>query len=212
MSTWAFDTIHLENAHQKDDYLLQMTAFWSQSLFGGLHARKTNANLPPHAVVGIRKSRQSARADQAPRLGMSFKKKAEPGLRIVRIFPHSTYSYTIFQPKPVHRSASLIFSPVYHAHMNPSASSKYVRGALSMNLSASSIYVRGALSMNPSASLISNQLLTCTTMAPHSLLIINLFYHQCPLSSSAQTTKQLTTCPLNLKRNCPISSASSINS
>ncbi len=143
---------------------------------------------------------------------MSLKKKVEPGLRIVRIFPHSTYSYTIFQPKPVHRSASLTFSPVYHAHMNPSASSKYVRGALSMNLSASSIYVRGALSMNPSASLVSNQLLTRTTMAPHSLLIINLFYHQCPFSSSAQTTKQLTTCPLNLKRNCPISSASSINS
>lgn len=107
---------------------------------------------------------------------MSLKKKVEPGLRIVRIFPHSTYSYTIFQLKPVHRSASLTFSPVYHAHMNPSASSKYVRGALSMNLSASSIYVRGALSMNPSASLVSNQLLTRTTMAPHSLLIINLFY------------------------------------
>lgn len=50
MSTWAFDTMHLENAHWEDDYLLQMTAFWSQSLFGGLHARKTNANLPPHAV------------------------------------------------------------------------------------------------------------------------------------------------------------------
>lgn len=117
---------------------------------------------------------------------MSFKKKVEPGLRIVRIFPHSTYSYTIFQPKPVHRSASLTFSPVCHARMNPSASSKYVRGALSMNLSASSIYVRGALSTNPSA----NQLLTCTTMAPHSLLIIILFYHQFLFSSSAQTTKQ----------------------
>lgn len=48
MSTLASDTMQLENAHRKDGYLLQMTSFWSRSLFGALHTRNTNANPTPH--------------------------------------------------------------------------------------------------------------------------------------------------------------------
>lgn len=128
--------MHLKSAHRKDGYSLQMTVFWSRSLFGALYTRNTNTNPPPHAVVRVRAFATWC-CRSGPETRLSTRHQGSENLSVFNLL-----LYNIHKPNFMNHLAPFTFS----AHILPCAGSNCI------NPSASSKHVQGLLSMNPSAS------------------------------------------------------------